>query len=691
MTTKKQTEATYSAADIKTLDQITHVRKRIGMYLGSNSSEGITVGLREGLDNSVDEVLGGHGDTVIIRFFDDNSAEVEDYGRGLPVDKNAAGVNGIILTVGTIGSGGKFSGKQISGGLNGVGISAMNAASARFDVTVYRDNKKYQLSFKEGKPGFFDKPDTPNAKFTPNTELKVSKDDRAAAEKKKHPTGTTIRMWPDYTVFLPDSRFIVDDIKARLKATCFLVPQMTGIVEDYREGKKPVVDTFHFNAGIADMIPTLTRHTLVTKPVHIITNSSFKEMTNVLQDNGQMKQQEVERPVDIDVVFAYTNQEETILNSYVNIIQTKQHGTHVDGMWRALSRVIVNHIKENKFLKAKEDAPTMEDVRDGFVGIISIKFPEPTFSGQAKEALQTQQITSLVSQTVGDQLKKWLGDKKNASQAKLLCQKVVEAKRIREAAKLQKDTARKKSQLESSASMPGKLVACSSNDPDLAELWVCEGDSALGGLKQARDSNRVAIYPLRGKPLNVYDTPMSKILGNQEWADIIQILGAGSGKTFDINQVKYKKFVILADGDPDGSHISALVLCGLWKLMPEYIKAGMVYIAMPPLFSITTTGKNKERYYALNEEERDKLTKKLKAAGKKWDKIQRHKGLGEYSPEILDEVVNDPNTRVLRQINARDIEAFEQSMELAFGKNANNRKDWIVEARDLVDEEDLDF
>lgn len=682
----------YSAQDIKKLDQITHVRKRVGMYLGSNADQGITVAARELIDNGVDEVLGGHGSQVEVTFYPDGSTEVSDYGRGLPVDKNQDGENGIILTVGTIGSGGKFGGKDISGGLNGVGASATNATSSRFDVTVYRDGNKHQLSFKEGRPGFFSKEADPDSTFKDNTEIKVSKDDRPAAEKKAHPTGTTIRFWPDYTVFIPGSRPVVQDLKDRLKATAFLVAGFTGIVNDKRDTKNPTVDTYHYDAGLVDMLPTLSHHSLVVKPIHLVGDSSFKETTNVLQENGQMKQEEVERPVNIDVAFAFTNTEDTILNSYVNIIQTKQGGTHETGLWRALSRIIVNQIKATRgLLKAKEEAPTLEDVRDGFVGVVSIKFPEPTFTGQSKEALATPQITSVISQTVGDSLKDWFDNKKNATQAKLVLQKVVEAKRIREAAKLQKDTARKKTALESAASMPAKLVACSTADPDLAELWVCEGDSAMGGLKQARDSNRVAIYPLRGKPLNVYDTPLSKILANQEWSDLIQIIGAGSGKTFDIDQAKYRKFVILADGDPDGAHISALILCGLWKLMPEYVRSGMVYIAMPPLFSITTTGKNKERFYALNEVELNILTKDLKSKGKKWDKIQRHKGLGEYAAEILDEVVNDPATRVLKQVTVEDVEAFESTLQLAFGNNANNRKDWITEARNLIDEEDLDF
>lgn len=688
---KNMTPNDYNANTIRKLDQKQHVRKRIGMYLGSNSSEGITTGLREAWDNAVDEALLGYGDTIHVRFYADGSAEVQDYGRGVPVENNRDGVPAVIVALSEIGAGGKFAGDKLSGGLNGVGISAMNAASQRFDATIYRDNKKYEISFKEGEPGFFDAPNNPNSKFVPSTTIKTSPDTRPAAEKKKHPTGTTVRFWPDPTVFVKEAEFLVNDIKARVKATCFLIPHLTGVVEDYRNPDKPEVESYYFNAGIVEMLPTLTHHALVTKPIHLQAETSFTELTNVLQDDGKLKQQEVTRPVEIDVAFAYTNEEETIVNSYVNIIQTKQHGTHVDGMWRALSRTLVNYVKENKFLRAKEEPPTLEDVRDGAVALISIKFPEPTYTGQEKSQLATPQITSLVSQVVGENLKKWLADRKNATQAKLLGTKIVEAKRIREAAKLQKDTARKKTALESAASLPAKLVACSSSDPEIAELWVCEGDSALGGLKQARDSSRVAIYPLRGKPLNTYDTPLSKILANKEWADMIQIIGAGSGRTFEISQVKYKKFVILADSDPDGSHISALVLCGLWKLMPEYIKSGMVYIAMPPLFSITTTGKNKERFYALNEIELDKLVTKLKNSGKKWDKIQRHKGLGEYAPEILDEVVNDPNTRVLKQITVSDVEAFEQVLELAFGQNANDRKDWITETRDLVDEEDLDF
>lgn len=679
------------ASDIKQLDQRLHVRKRVGMYLGGNADDGLTVGLRELVDNAFDEVLGGYNDTTIVRFFEDGSAEVEDHGRGLPVDKNEKGVNGIILTIGTIGSGGKFSGKAISGGLNGVGASATCATSSRMDVTVYKDGKKHELSFKEGLPGFFDKPNDPTAKFTPNKEIKVSKDDRPAALRKKAPTGTTIRYWADYTVFIPGSKFNVADIDARMRATAFLLPGVTSVVEDYRDPKNPVVNTYHFEGGVSDMLPALTRHSLVTKPIHLRATTSFSEVTNVLQEDGSLKQAEVERPVDMEVAFAYTNVEETVLKSYVNIINTKNGGTHESGMWRALSRVIINHIKNNKgFLKAKEEPPILDDVRDGFVGVVSVKFPEPTFTGQEKSTLATPQMTSLVSQTIGAELQKWMSEKKNAAQVKALCQKVVEASRIRLAARQQKEVARKKSALETAASLPAKLVPAASDDSSFTELFLCEGDSALGGLKSSRSALRTAIYPLKGKPLNSYDAPLSTVLKNQEWTDLIQIIGAGVGKEFRVDDMRYSKVVILADGDADGSHIRALLIAGLWRLMPDLVRHGRLYVAMPPLFSITTTNKGKERFYALNDAELPTMLTKLKKQGYKWDKVVRHKGLGEYSADILAEVVMDPETRVLKQITVDDAEKFEQVLELTMGKNAAGRRDWIIENRELISAEQID-
>lgn len=529
------------ASDVKQLEQRLHVRKRVGMYLGGNSDDGLTTAFNEFADNSIDERLGGHGDEVIARFFADGSAEVEDHGRGLPVDKNDKGVNGIILTIGQIGSGAKFTGKAITGGLNGVGASAAAACSSRTDVTVYKEGKKHQLSFREGLPGHFAKPNDPLADFTPDTEIRVSKDDRPAALRKKSPTGTTIRFWPDFTVFQPGSKFLIDEvIRFRLKSTAFLVEGLTTVIEDYRDPANPTVERFEFSGGLVDMLPTLTDSPFVVKPVHLTARTRFTETTNVLQEDGSLAQGEVERPVAIDVAFAFSNTESTTLRSYVNIINTRNGGTHESGLWRALSRVLINHVKNTRgALKAKEEPPILDDVKDGFVGVLAIQFPEPTFTGQEKSTLGTPQMTALISQAVGAELQAWLDNKKNAAHAKLLVQKIVEASRIRLAARQQKDIARKKSALETAASLPEKLVPAASSNPDDVELMLVEGDSALGSLRQARDSNVTAIFPLRGKPLNAYDISMAQILKNQEWTDLIQIVGAGVGRDFQVENMRY--------------------------------------------------------------------------------------------------------------------------------------------------------
>lgn len=687
-----QKNDTQHADDIKHMDQMLHVRKRIGMYLGSNGSAGLDTGLREGVDNSVDEFLAGYGDTVTVRFFPDGSAEVEDNARGLPVDSNKEGINGIILTVGTIGSGGKFSGKQISGGLNGVGISAMNAASQRFDVTVYKHGEKYELSFRQGKPGFFAKPNDPNSVFTPydkaGKKLKVSKDDRPLAVKKKNPTGTVIRMWPDYSVFIPGSRFNPEEIRFRLKSTCFLVPNMTAVIEDYtKDAKNPVIEKYSFSGGLQDMLPTLTSLNFVVKPISLHAISSFEENTNVLGEDGELHQATVTRPVEIDTCFGYINREDTVLKSYVNIIHTQNGGRHEEGLWQALRRVLVKQIKDTKgMLKAKEDPPTLEDVRDGFIGVISVKFPEPVFTGQEKSTLESPQITPIVSTEIGAQLEKWLNNKKNTSQAKLLMQKIVEAKRIREAAKLQKDTARKKSALESAASMPPKLVECEFVGSEFSELHITEGDSAQGTLKKARDSRFQALFPIRGKILNAQKATLKQIFDNAECSGIIQILGAGSGKTFNIDQLRYHNVCMDVDADTDGAHIRTLLITLFWNMMPELIRQGRLYASQPPLYVLKTVGKNAKIHYLQSDAERDRLLARLDKAGTKYEPLQRLKGLGEMDADEFWDTTLNPETRTLRRITIEDAEKAQVMLELAMGDKVEPRREWIMESREKIDE-----
>ncbi len=686
----------YDVSSLKSLDQISHIRHRIGMYLSGSGSTGMTVALRELIDNASDEFeyFSGAGE-IVINFYEDGSAEVSDHGRGIPTGLDKDGISGIELALGRVGSGGKFNSKSYknSSGLNGVGSSATNATSTRMDATVYQNGQQFQLSFREGRPGHWSEPNNPASKFTVSSKVKVEKDPRTAKEQKRRPTGTTIRFWPDRTVFDKDAHFLVDDIKIRMKSIAFLVSGMRIVVNDYvTQPGEMTTEEYHYDGGIAEMVPTLTHHPLVTKTLLFSTSGAFTANASVMDDDGQVSQQEVNREVEIELAYAYTNMEDSHLASFVNNIKTHNGGTHESGMWRALSRVWVNHIKNTKgYLKAKEEPPTLDDVKDGFAGVLSIRMPEPTFTGQEKSTLNTQEVTAVVSQALGMELQRWIDLPKNKNEVKRFGTKIVEASRIRLAAKASKDTARKKSALESAASLPAKLVACSSDNPDEIELHICEGESALGGLKNSRDSRTVALYPLKGKPLNAYDTPLGTILKNQEWADLIQIVGAGMGKEFNVDQMRYSRIVLLADGDADGSHIRVLLIAGFWRLMRPLVEAGKLYVALPPLFSITTKGKNKERFYALNEEERDTLVKKLTKQGKTWDKIQRHKGLGEYSPEILEEVVMNPATRALKQVTVEDIEMLESVLELTMGKNAAGRRDWIVENRSMVSDDEIDM
>lgn len=684
----------YSAKDIKRLEGLEHVRHRVGMYLGGNSSEGLTTALREIIDNSADEALAGNGKEIRITFFQDGSAEVQDFGRGLPVDTDDQGISGIELALGNIGAGGKFDSDnyKVSGGLNGVGAAATNATSVRFDVTVYRDGKKHELSFKQGKPGHFAKPNDPDAKFTPGHDLKVSKDTRTAAERKANPTGTTIRFWPDFTIFMPDSKFMVDDIKFRVKSTAFLVPGLKFVVVDGREDDKhPVVEEYHFEGGLADMLPTVTGHSFVTKPIHLTTESSFTETRNILQPDGTAKRGEVERHVDIEVAFGFVNYEDTVLKSYVNLIQTHRGGTHESGLWRALSRIFINYIKNTRgLLKAKEEPPVLEDVRDGFVGVISVKFPEPTFTGQEKSTLATQQMTSVVSQAVGAELQKWIENKKNAKQVREVAQKIVEASRIRLAAKQQKDLARRKTALQG-ASMPAKLVDCSETGTEFTELLICEGDSALGTLKAARDSRYQALLPIRGKILNVHKASPADILKNKEVSDIIQVVGAGSGKSFDPSQMRVSRVIMTADADVDGAHITILLTTMFYRLMRPMIEQGRLYTAVPPLYIIKVAGKNGETFYAENDAEKDKIVARLEKQGKKLNPLRRLKGLGEVPAETFWQTTLNPETRTLRRVTLEEAEMASHMLDLAMGSEVAPRKEWIMNSRDKLSEVDLDI
>ena len=688
----------YDADSLITLEGVVHIQKRPSLYLGPYDRMQI-VALREPIDNSIDEFKAGHGKTVKVILHPDGSASIEDSGRGVPtgINKNT-GENGVYMAFGKVGSGGKFGaadsgyGKTASLGLNGVGTTATNATSLRFDVLVYKSTGVvHRFSFKDGQPGHFDGDNGPADKFTSSMEIKEEKDTRTAKEKKERPTGTTIKFWPNPAIFGKESTFRIDELRETLRSTAFLVPGLKIIIDDQIPGEEQF-DEYEFDGGLMEMVEAFAEDKPLTKPVHIKSSGHFKETVPIPQADGSIKAEEVEREVEVEVVFRWGDSYEANIRSYANTLYTPLGGTHVQGFQRAMSKAFLDYIKNTRgMLKAKEEVPTLEDIQEGLTAIISISQSELSFVGQDKQRLGGVETGKVVSAVLNKELKHWTDNSKNAAALKLMATKIVSASRVRLAARAQKDVARKQTALESSSSMPAKLVACSSKDATITELQICEGDSALGGLKLSRSSTFQAIYPLKGKPLNVFNATLSKVLENQEWADLIQIIGAGIGKSFDLETMRYKRIILLADADPDGNHIAVLLTSFFWKYMRPLVEDGRLYIALPPLFSITTNGKNKERFYALNKEELDKLVKRLATQNKKYDKIQRHKGLGEYSPEILAEVVMRPASRILRQVTAENVQEIERVLELTMGANASDRRDWIVENRDLISDEELDL
>jgi len=687
----------YGADNLVTLDPMAYIQKRPSLSLGPHERMQL-VALREPIDNGIDEFRAGHGKTVKVTIHADGAAEVEDSGRGVPTGINSqTGENGIFMAFGKVGSGGKFGtadsgyGKTASSlGTNGVGTSATNATSLRFDTLVYKQGKLFRLSFKNGKPGHFADDSGPDSKFAPSMDVVETKDPRTAAEKKERPTGTTIKFWPNPGIFGDDSTYRVDELREVLRSSAFLIPGLRIVIDDQTPGQEQV-DDYEFDGGLVDMIDAFAIDRELHKALHFETSGAFKETIPMPQKDGSVRPEEVDRKVKIDAVIRWGEGFETDIRSYVNTIYTSLGGVHVQGFEAALKKVVLDYVKNNRFLKAKEELPILSDVEEGLTAIISIEQNEAKFTSQDKTKLSGTETGKVVSQALTEAFKTWFADKKNAATAKLIAQHTVDASRVRLAARAQKDVARKQTALESSSSMPAKLAACSSKDASITELQICEGDSALGGLKLARNSSMQAIYPLKGKPLNVYNAPLSKVLENQEWADLIQIIGAGIGRNFDLSAMRYKRIILLADADPDGNHISVLLTSFFWKYMRPLIEDGRLYIAMPPLFSITTNGKNKERFYALNAEERDKLIKRLAAQNKKYDKVQRHKGLGEYAADILAEVVMNPTSRILRQVTASDVKDIERVLELTMGSNASNRRDWIVENRELIADAELEL
>ena len=679
----------YSARHLSVLEGLDAVRKRPGMYIGSTDGRGLQHCLWEIFDNAVDEALGGFCTDIAVILHADGSAEVRDNGRGIPVDnERKTKLSGVELVLTRLHAGGKFGGGSYtaSGGLHGVGASVVNALSARLDIEVDRGGQTWATSFRRGVAGEFAGAG-PSADFTRKSGL------RQIAKVPAARTGTRIRFWPDRQVFLRDAVFSYDILAERARQTAYLVPGLAITVrvdspetsqagQTSQTGVGPREAEFRFAGGIGEFCEHLASGEKVTDVIRLTGDGTFTETVPVLDDRGHMTPTEVERRLDVDVAILWSAGYDTITRSFVNVIATPHHGTHVTGFDRALLRTVNEQLRAQRLLKNGDEAVTKDDILEGLTAIVSVRLPEPQFEGQTKEVLGTPAVTKIVQQVVGDQLKSYFENPPRGAkqQAKAVLDKIVTAAKTRIAAREHRENQRRKSALASS-SLPAKLVDCRSAD-DRSEIFLVEGDSALGTAKMARDSEFQALLPLRGKILNVQKSSLADMLKNAECAAIIQVLGAGSGSTFDLDAARYQRVILMSDADVDGAHIRTLLLTLFHRYLRPMLDAGRVFAAVPPLHRVELTNprKGQQKYqYTYSDAELRRTLLELESRGQRFkDPIQRYKGLGEMDASQLAETTMDPRHRTLRRIRIEDAAAAQDVFNLLMGTDVAPRRDFIV-------------
>jgi DNA gyrase subunit B len=661
------------------------------MYIGPTDTRGFMQCLGEIVDNGVDEALAGACDLIEVTLHSDGSAEVHDHGRGIPVDKEPkTGLPGVEVVFTKLHAGGKFGGSSYvaTGGLHGVGASVVNALSTRLDVDVDRPPSQQGMSFRRGVPGVFDG-DGPNASFTPKSGLT-----RKGGRVSKTKTGTRIRFWPDRQVFTKDAEFDWEALVSRARHTSFLVPGLELVIRDLR-GDQPVEEKFRHDGGIAEYAEFLAHDEQVTDIVRLTGSDTFTETVPMLDEKGHMTPQEVERELGVDIALRWGTGYDTEVRSYVNVIATPHGGTHVAGFEAALTKTFNEVMRANKVLKVNDDNVIKDDVLEGLTAVVTVRLAEPQFEGQTKEMLGTPAVRPIVSKVVSSELKRFLTSTKRGqkAQARLVMEKVVGASKTRIAARQQRDTQRRKNALESSA-LPAKLADCRATDNERTELFIVEGDSALGTAKLARNSEFQALLPIRGKILNVQKASIGDMLKNAECASIIQVVGAGSGRTFDLEGRRYGRIIFMADADSDGAHIRCLLATLFFKYMPDLIRDGRVYSAVPPLHRIELTNPKKgmEKYvYTYSDAELQRKLAELAKKNLRWkDPVQRYKGLGEMDAKQLAETTMDRRYRTLRRITIDDAEAASEVFELLMGSDVAPRKEFLVQGAYEVDVDSLD-
>ena len=616
----------YGADQIQVLEGLEAVRKRPGMYIGSTSERGLHHLVYEVVDNSIDEALAGYCTDIDVTIHNDNSITVVDNGRGIPVDLHETGKPAVEVVLTVLHAGGKFGGDgyKVSGGLHGVGVSVVNALSEYMEVQVKRDGKIHEIAFKRGVT-------TSPMTITGSTEE----------------TGTKVHFMPDKEIFSV-TEYNFDTLKHRLRELAFLNRGITINLRDERSGKQ---EAFHYEGGIRSFVEHLNRKKAKINETPIYFNGTKDDIV-------------------VEIAMQYNDTYQENIYSFVNNINTEEGGTHLAGFKIALTRAANDFAKKNNIIKGNQQNLSGEDVREGLTCVISLKIREPQFEGQTKTKLGNSEVRGIVDSIVSEGLKEYFEE--NPAITKRVLDKAVMASRAREAARKARELTRRKNALEVS-SLPGKLADCSIKDPEQAEIYIVEGDSAGGSAKQGRDRRFQAILPLRGKILNVEKARLDKIYSNAEIRTMITAFGSGIGDEFDISKRRYGKIIIMTDADVDGAHIRTLLLTFFYRYMKPLIERGHVYIAQPPLYQIR---KGKKHWYTFSDEE---LEAKLNEVGRDGVNVQRYKGLGEMNPEQLWETTMDPETRTMLRVDMEDAQEADELFNILMGDKVEPRRQFIEE------------